>query len=281
MDLSRRDFSFGGLASAIVPLALPATSACSRPLRASQNDGSYQSTLVNGLTPERIMWNGRQWRCDMGSTWNRGMDYCLRVTPDKARFELRNTPNDRGNGDPAHKRRSELHYAKRPRLPNDVPLWGAMSFIHHRWDDPAGMASLEGGVHGQIHIGSSFGGSPAVAFRRRGNGIFRITTRGENDTDNTVRYDGPLAFDEAHDLVYRVVLSPTSGSLVVWLNRQKILDLQNASIGSHFAECYWNIGCYYGGGVACPVVAEYANHVYPDTASLESRVSAGPRWPAS
>ena len=293
MELSRRQFSVRGIASAIAPLAFPASagliipsSSKSRGQDAAAGGGdasysAYQSTLVNGLTPSSVVWNGRKWRCAAGSSWNPGMDYSVRLTAHKARFELRNTENDHGERDPVVKRRAELHSPARPRLPNDVPLWGAMSFIHHHWADPAGMATRWGGAHGQLHIGSTFGGSPAVAFRRHGDGKFRISTRGEFADDNTVRYDAPLAFDVAHDLVYRVVLSPTNGSLMVWLNRRKIVDLHGVSIGSHQAECYWNIGNYYAGGVTCPVIAEFANHVYPDPASLAGRLAVSPGWPAA
>jgi Polysaccharide lyase len=283
LQLSRRDFSLAGLATTAMPLIFPATTACSRSLSREQapNDSAYHSTLVSGLTPRLVLWNGREWRCDAGSTWHPGLDYCVRLTPNKARFELHDTPFDRGEADPVEKRRAELHFAKRPRLPNDVALWGAMSFIHQRWEDPSAMARAQGGVHGQIHIGSSFGGSPAVAFRRHASGAFRVTTRGEYETENKVRYESALTFDQVHDLVYRVVLSPTNGSLAVWLDRRKIVDVQGASIGSHYAESYWNIGCYYAGGIGCPVVAEYADHVYPDAAVLQSRIAAPPSWPAS
>ncbi|CAA9496658.1 MAG: hypothetical protein AVDCRST_MAG44-505 [uncultured Sphingomonas sp.] len=286
MEVSRREFSLGGLASAFGPLSLPAAAGLiiptSGPLaRTATPDAlSYQSTLQDGFTPSHIHWNGRKWRCTAGSTWQPNLDHCLRLTSRKARFEIRNSAADRAVRDPVDKRRSELHYPKRPRLPNDVPLWAAMSFIHHRWDDPRGMADLWGGVHGQIHMGSTFGGSPAVAFRRSRDGAFRITTRGENATKNTVRYEAPLAFDRVHDLVYRLVLSPTDGALAVWLDGRKVVDLTGESIGSRHAECYWNFGCYYAGGVTCPVVAEFGNHVYPDTPDLSRRVAAPPAWPA-
>lgn len=278
----------GGLASVAARLfptaaglVIPASAPLARTAADDANYFAYHSTLVNGRTPPHVMWNGRKWRCAMGSTWHPDMDHCLRLTARKARFEIRNSEFDRGPRDSADKRRSELRFPKRPRLPNEVPLWGAMSFIHHRWSDPAGMAKLAGGAHGQIHIGSEFGGSPAVAFRRSREGKFRVTTRGEQEPRNTVRYEADLAFDRVHDLVYRVVLSPTNGLLAVWLDRRQIVDLQGASIGSSHADCYWSFGCYYAGGVACPIVAEFANHVYPDIASLAGRIAAPPAWPAS
>jgi hypothetical protein len=282
LKVSRRELTFASLALATVP-AGGLLKAVASGRRSGESDAGilrYRSTLVNGLTPEDIDWDGRKWRCTMGSTWHAGMDYCLRLSEGMARFELHDTIFDRPAGDPDRKRRSELHYPKRPRLPNDVPLWGAMSFIHHSWADPSGMARLTlGGAHGQIHIGSKAGGSPAVAFHRYKDGNFLVTTRGEQESGNTKRYKAPLAFDRPHDLVYRVVLSPTNGSLAVWLNRQKIVDLDGVPIGSHFAESYWNIGAYYYGGVTCPIVAEFANHVYPSPETLLKRTAITPAWP--
>jgi len=120
----------------------------------------------------------------MGATWTPGMDHCLKLAGSRARFEVRPGPTDRRQDDRAGILRSELSGSlkgDRTRLPNGVPLWGAFSFIHHRWSDRAGMANTTGGVHGQVHIGQSFGGSPALAFRRDPKGNFLITTRGESD----------------------------------------------------------------------------------------------------
>lgn len=130
-----------------------------------------------------------------------------------------------------------------------------------------------------IHIGSTFGGSPAVAFRRRENGNLRITTRGEFNTSNTTRYDKPLSFGQVHDLVYRVVLDPKVGELTVWLDGVKIVDIRGQSIGASTAECHLQLGAYYAGGITCPVVAEYANHVYPSPTDLSARIGNLPVWP--
>ena len=218
----------------------------------------------------------------MGSTWNRGMDHCLRLTDRKARFEIRDTLDDRRAKDPPIKRRSELSGSlpgNRERLPNGVPLWGALSFIHHRWADPAGMATRTGGVHGQIHAGNTFGGSPALAFRRNNRGEFTVTTRGEYDPKSRVRYLDALSFDQAHDLVYNIVLHPTDGALAVWLDGRQIIDVRGQSIGTRHAESLWAVGCYYAGGATCPVVAEFANHRYPAQLNLSDRIRARPAWP--
>lgn len=279
MDFSRRDSCLIALGAAIIPAGYWAASA--RPSRVP-SDGrrffEYNSTLVNGFTPGHVAWNGRKWRCAMGSTWNPGMDHSLRLTPERARFEIRESGHDRGRRDDDRKRRSELRVPNSPRLPNGVPLWGAMSFIHHRREDPDGMAKRWGGVHGQLHIGSTFGGSPAVAFRRTRRGEFAITTRGENDPDGSRRYEGTLPFEQLHNLVYRVVLDPADGALIVWLNGEAVLNVRGVSIGSSHAECYWSIGCYYAGGVTCPIVAEYGDHIYPGPADLTKRIGFKPDW---
>jgi len=215
----------------------------------------------------------------MGSTWNPGMDHCFRESEDMARFEIRPTPNDRAAKDSPNKRRSELHCTKN-RLPNGVPLWGAMTFNHHRWSDPAGMARGWGGVHGQIHMGKA-GGSPALAFRRNRDGRLMVTSRGEADDGNQRRWIGPVSFDEPHDLVYRVLLHPTQGELDVWLDGERLVNITGASIGSRLGGSYWCIGCYYSGGISNPIVAEFANHEFPSPKSLSARISRPSAWPTA
>ena len=132
--LSRRCFCLSCVSAALIPSACDAA-----------QGSAYRSTQVRGHTPPTLEWAGRLWRCNMGATWHPGMDHCLRLTEQKARFEIRPSPNNRSVNDPPVKRRSELSGSlprDRRRLPNGVPLWGAMSFIHHRWADPAGMATL-------------------------------------------------------------------------------------------------------------------------------------------
>ena len=282
LDLNRRDYCLCAVGAAVLPVgywsAGPSASRAPRGARPDRRYADYHSTLVNGFTPGHIVWNDRKWRCAMGSTWNPAMDHSLRLARGRARFEIREGPLNRGRNDDADKRRSEIRFPNSPRLPNGVPLWGAMSFLHHQWDDPAGMAANWGGVHGQLHIGSGFGGSPAVAFRRTRRGAFAITTRGEKDKEGSRRFERPLAFDQLHSLVYRVVLGPRDGALNVWLNGEAVVDLRGVSIGSSDAECYWSFGCYYSGGISCPIVAEYGDHFYPSPADLSSRIRFQPRW---
>ena len=214
---------------------------------------------------------------DMGSTWNTGMDYCWRHTATKSRFELHNTTKDHGDNEGSTKRRSELH-ENTNRMPNGVELWGAYSFIDHSWSDPAGMkANGNGGAHMQMHMPS--GGSPAFAFRRYKDGRFLITTNGDNDpTNNHKRYIAALSFDRVHDIVYRFTIDPMHGRLDVWLDGNHVLSLSDASIGSSTPGCYFCFGLYYGGGVTCPIVAEFGNLVFPSRTSLSSRIGSPPGW---
>jgi hypothetical protein len=298
MDLTRRDALILGAGALVFPtMALAGRrsgwskcsdgswvndpSLCIEPTTTSgsttSSSDSYSSTLVDGYTPQYPSWLGHTWKADMGSTWNSGMDHCWRVAGSKSRFELRNTTNDRGSGDPSSKRRSELHENK-TRMPNGVAMWGAHSFVDHAWSDPSGMlANGSGGAHMQMHMPS--GGSPAFAFRRYKDGRFLITTNGDADsTSNHKRYIAALSFDQPHDLVYRFILDALKGELDVWLDGRHVVSLRGASIGSYTAGCYLCLGLYYGGGVTCPIVAEYGNFAFPATSSLLSRTTAPPRW---
>lgn len=271
--LSRRDFCLCCAGSAFVPAACDAS---------VPTAPAYRSTLIDGVTPPLLTWAGRRWRCNMGSTWNRGMDHCLRLTTARARFEIRPTSKDRSMNDGGATLRSELSGSlpgDRERLPNGVPLWGALSFIHHRWADPTGMAGRTGGVHGQIHIGHRLGGSPALAFRRNGQGEFVVTTRGEYEPRSRVHYRDALSFDRVHDLVYNIVLHPSRGALTLWLDGRRIVDVRGQSIGTRHADSFWAVGCYYAGGASCPVVAEFANHRYPAQMDLSDRIKTRPVWP--
>ncbi|MFN2100028.1 heparin lyase I family protein [Altererythrobacter sp. MF3-039] len=248
------------------------------------NPEVYQSSLIDGFTPSPFDWDGRQYRVNAGSSWNAYMERSLMISPKgtRLRFEIWDTDNDRSVNDPSRKRRSEISgslYGDPTRLPNGVELWGAFSVVHEPWQDPAGMSQLYGGVYGQLHMGSKVGGSPALAFRRRANGDFVVTTRGEHNLDGSTIYRAPLPFGVVHDIVYAVVLDPTAGSLRVWLNGEQVVDQRDVSIGHSEADSFWNYGLYFSGGISGPVVAEYANHEYPSEYPLDYRVFNRPAWP--
>jgi hypothetical protein len=178
--------------------------------------------------------------------------------------------------------RAELggSYTAYPRLPNGQILWGAFS-------TRITSTNNTGGVHGQIHMGSTAGGSPALAFRTSSDGpsVLKITTNSQSGSGTTgsVTRKAITNFDRGvvHDIVYRVKLDPYHGSLTVWIDRVKVLDLPDVPIGHSNAEHYWNFGAYYSGGINSTVVAEYGNHVYPSTVDLSARTTTTPAWPTN
>jgi hypothetical protein len=245
----------------------------------------YGTVAIADQDAAETMWQNRQWRVNAGLVLDaRAASHAIRTHADgdRIRFELRDTVLDRSPRDTPDTRRAELSGSLRGdkrRLRNGVPLWGAMLFRHHAWSDPEGMQALTGGIYGQIHMGSGFGGSPALAFRRDRNGLFVITTRGQHDRKGTVHFARPVSFDSPHDLVYRVVLHPTDGSLHVWLDGEPVLQRDRISVGHANAESYWNIGLYFSGGIAGTVKAEYAGHIYPSSGNLRARVAKPLVWP--
>lgn len=291
LEASRRKLLLGGVAAG-AGLILPgrlgralAQTLCPTSLTPTPDasTGGYYSMLgPDGLMPKSglAFADKTNWQASCGATWVTGMDHSIRRSAgyQRIRFEVRDTVMDKTNGDELDTRRSELKN-NIDRLYNDIDYWGALSFIHYRWADPAGMAQLFGGVYMQLHMGD-FGGSPAVAFRRHKTGDFLITTRGQKNTANTKRYLGPLAWDTIHDIVYRVRCNPTSGQLDVWLNGAKIVGITKQSIGSNVAGYRPYVGCYFSGGITCPIIAEVGNYVYPGTVPLDARITNCPAWPS-
>ncbi len=245
-------------------------------------DGGYFSTLNPTLTDPQIGWNYRQWRVNAASTDYADLDHSLMRSKNwnRLRFEVRKSDPPMSSN--TAKRRSELSgsvYGDKTRLPMGESLWGAFSTKHQTWTDPVGMQSTYGIVFGQIHMGSKVGGSPALAFRRKHDGLFRITSRGEFDDGGSVRYETSLSYDQAHDFVYNVTLHPTKGRLRVWHNTRLIIDVSDISIGHSAGDSYWNVGLYAPKGVTDPVSVEVANHVYPSPSSLADRTTYLPAWP--
>lgn len=56
----------------------------------------------DGLAPRNgLLWNGHKWGNNSGQTWNKSVPYAVGLcdNPEALRFELRDTPNDHGEGD--------------------------------------------------------------------------------------------------------------------------------------------------------------------------------------
>jgi hypothetical protein len=258
------DLKVSGLATTPTPTPTPTP--------APIPDGEYQSSLgANGLTPDPFLWQGRKWRAYVRSD-DVSLPYPLRYTSNRVRFELR--PDDM-----ADTSRAELggSYADYPRLPNGKILWGAFS-------TRISGTNTTGGVHTQIHMGSKAGGSPAFAFRTSSDGpsIIKLTTNSQSGSGTTGSKTRAVLTNVTrgvvHDFVYRMKLDPYHGSLTVWHNRVKVLDLPDVPLGHSNAEHYMNFGAYYSGGIKSTVVAEYSNVVYPSTVDLSARTTATPVW---
>lgn len=268
---------FGRSPSVINPFGAKQGSVAPLTTGFSSNDAAqFGSTLINGLTPKFSQWAGHSWSVDTGSAWNPNMDYSWRTTPDKCRFELHNTLQDRGQLDPTYKRRAEIHDPKSTFL-NGLVYWHAFTFLDFPWST---MPNVSEGTIMQMHWPS--GASPAFAFRRTPQGQFRITTRGDT-TSNTTRYTGALSFGVPHDVVYCFKLDGTNGHLDVWVDGNHVLSLTGVPIGSKTENgCYLGIGPYFGGGTSSVIVQEYANLApFPSTTSLSSRVTSRPSWPTT
>ena len=52
-------------------------------------------------------------------------------------------------------------------------------------------------------------------------------------------------------------------------------------IGSGIGGSYWCVGCYFAGGVSCPIVAEIAYHDFFSPRDLSARISRPPAWPVA
>ena len=150
---------------------------------------------------------------------------------------------------------------------NNGSYWHAFSFTEH-WGCPSCMNGQEVTIM-QMHWPS--GASPAFAFRAvglNGGAGFRITTRGDNES-NTTRYTGPLSLDAVHNVVYHFVLNGSNGQLKVWLDGKPILDLKGVPVGSSIEDGYtFRLGTY-GQLTGNRVVAEYGNIApFPSSSDL-------------
>jgi hypothetical protein len=240
----------------------------------------YVSTVAPTYTPAELSWAWGTWRVNFGATRYAGMEHSIQRSSswNKVRFEVRR--DDPPKESDIEKRRAELSgkvAGDNTRLLNGVSLWGGFSTIHHSWADPEGMKSTWGGVYGQIHMGLP-GGSPALAFRRKHNGRFSISTRSEFETASVTRYESDLSWNAPHDIVYNVILHPTNGRLKVWVDGRMVVDY-TGGIGHSAGDHFWNFGVYFPKNVTSPAIAEYANHVYPSTTSLSTRITTRPAWP--
>jgi hypothetical protein len=233
----------------------------------------------NGLAVKYFAWGGHQWSNDTGQAFNTLVPYALGMGSTKVRFEVHDTPNDRGQSDPLDKRRAEISSSKE-KFVNGVPYWMAFSFTAH-WSCAGCQANTrQGGEIMQVHWPS--GASPPLAFRLvpYGPGAgFRVTTRGDGQ-GNINRYTGPISLDQPHDVVFHFQLGAV-GFEEVWLDGKQVSNVHNVPVGTDSENGYsMRLGPYYGGGLGGNVVVqEYGNvAAFPSTTSLSSRVFNRPIW---
>ena len=233
----------------------------------------------NGVAAKFLSWNGHQWCNDSGQTWNANVPYAVEIAPTKVRFELHDSPYDRGQIDPSTKRRSEFSSSK-DKFVNVAGYWMAFIFKVH-WNCVTCQQRLkQGGEIMQVHWPS--GASPPLAFRAvptSTGAAFVITTRGDNQ-GNITRAKVPLTLDTVHDVVFHFQLGAI-GYEQVWLDGKLISNLTNIPVGTNLENGYsMRLGPYYGGGLAGNVVVqEYGNVApFPSTSNLSSRITSRPAW---
>jgi hypothetical protein len=261
--------------------ALAQTSACAKPAPTTNEaraSGGFASPPVrpDGVAVKRFSWDGHQWNNDSGQAWNAQVPYAIRISNDRIRFELRDTPNDRGLVDPPHKRRAEISSIG-DRFRNHVDYWMAYSFKTH-WSCISCQVGTGAG-HESMQIHWPSGASPALAFRivpYMGAAAFRVTTRGEGQ-ENTERYTGPISLDRCHDVVFHFRLG-AQGFAQVWLDGRQVANLHGIPVGTDNEDGYaMRFGPYSGELNGNVVVSEYSNiGPFPSSADLTDRIRRPP-----
>lgn len=256
------------------------TAACAKPARSpdAPHIAGFQSPPLqsNGVAVKRFEWNGHKWNNDSGQAWNSNVPYAIAISGDRIRFELRDTPEDRGQVDPPHKRRAEIS-SLRDKFHNHVAYWMAYSFKTHWSCVPCQVKTGAGHESMQVHWPS--GASPALAFRvvpyQRGAG-FRVTTRGDGQ-ENVERYTGPMSLDQCHYVVFHFQLG-ASGFEEVWLDGRQVSNLHGIPVGTDNEDGYpMRFGPYSGALNGNVIVSDYSNIApFPSTADLRRRISRPP-----
>lgn len=260
--------------------AVAQTAACAKPAPAPNGSHTpgYGSPPLQptGIAVKRFSWNGHEWNNDSGQAWNTQVPYALAISNGRIRFELRDTPGDRGQVDPPHKRRAEIS-SLGDKFRNHVAYWMAYSFKTHWSCVQCQVSTGDGHESMQVHWPS--GASPALAFRivPYGNAAgFRVTTRGDGQA-NVPRYTGPIALDQCHDVVFHFQLG-ANGFEEVWLDGRQVSNLHDIPVGTEYEDGYaMRFGPYSGQLNGNTVISEYWNIApFPSTADLTGRITRPP-----
>ena len=185
--------------------------------------------------------------------------YAITTSNDQIRFEVRNTDLDRSPKDKAKVRRSEIAL-EGIQLSNDVEYWDAFGIIPHPYSNPSSMSETRGGLFYQIKIPGN--GSPILGMRRTSDDELLITTKPSDQPGmGTIRYHAAWTLNEAHYFVRRMVFSPRSASLDVWLDGRQIVHAENIEMGSDNPKlrAYPKIGAYYAGGLGTDPCSSVTN----------------------
>lgn len=234
-----------------------------------------------GFQPSFVKALGWRWSSATGSEWNQDMPHCFQVDEDLGlmRFELRDTPQDRGEGDSnTEKRRAEIstvdeddHMAH-----NGQEVWTAYLFKVQPW--PAGMEELGSAAISISQMKWPSGSSPARGHRLTKDAFFRATKSGK--TDNVKLYTGTVRMDDGkpHSIVERLVLGGTNGEWDLWLDGEQIVEFRG-DIGTDAKDGYSPSYGWYGAPISGTLVIEYAELEQLSSEDLSHRISSPPEWP--
>ena len=230
----------------------------------------------NGLVPQQgHQWNGRSWSIRAGMVWNKAVPHAVCLGDNYARFELRDTPNDRGPNDAAKKRRAEIGTDAGYR--NGTTYWVAYSFKLH----VEGINTKLGNTLDQFQ--DPEGSSPSISHRivacsaSSSRACLRTTTRVSGDSTIS-RGEVPISLDTPHDLVMRFQMGAL-GFQETYLDG-KLVSSYRGVIGSTRKDGYGlRIGAYGAPLGGMTLVWEYRNLTpLASTADLSARIAAPPTW---
>ena len=231
------------------------------------------ATGSNGLVPKSFNWLGRSWTNRNGMVWNTHVPYAVRLATGAIRFELHDTPSDRGPNDADFKRRAEIGTSVA--WPNGKDIWFAFSV---KDVITGGDLTKVGQTLNQFQ--STDGSSPAFANRLQYCGdaspskiCLVQTTRLTGGSTKTVG-KGAYSLGQWHDVVNHIRFSSSGNGIVeTWLDG-KLITRWTGSFGGSDGLRLGNYGAPLGGMTQ---VREYKNiSPFPSTNDLSARVSNPP-----
>lgn len=215
---------------------------------------------------------GHKWSERNGMAWNTACPYAVGIAGDRLRFELHDTPNDRGPNDPDHKRRCEI--GTNVAWPN-TGFWFAYSV---KTQIIGGDITDLGNTQNQFQ--STDGSSPAYANRMQYDSgspskVSLVQTARPTGGSSKEVGKGVYTLDEWHDVVNYIDFA--AGVAKTWLDGELITDFKGTFGGSDGLR----LGIYGAPLGGMKIVQEYANvSAFPSAADLSGRVSNPPKMPS-